>query len=745
MDRLWIGVTAATALGAFLLFLAQPLFARSALPAYGGGAVVWTAALVFSQVALVVGYAYAHLSGTLPPRTQVVLHLGLLWTLLAAPGIGVPSGYVPERTALLDFLLVATTRLGPRLVVIAGTGVLLQRWLAAARPAQAGASYALYAASSAGSLLGLLAFPFVLEPALQLADQERLWTALYAALALLATVCARGVLQVSADPEVVLVRSGGGAAAGAIAWPNARRAAAWMALAAAPCSAMVALTSVLTIDVAAVPLIWVAPLAVYLLTYVLAFAPGERKGLPPAIGALLVLPAVVATAGRLTSPLGLLLVVHLGALYAVALGCHARLAAARPSAERSSGFYLCVSVGGAVGGLLAGVAAPAVLNTLAEYPVALVGAWLLALRLPGRGERRAALRDVAWALGVGALAAALLGRAGDGWAITGVVGSGVLLAPPALACLTFARRPLRFGLAAGALLLVAHVAPAAGTALHAKRTPYGLHRVRVVQGDAPEERYHLLFHGTTMHGIQRWEGGESGIEPLSYYHRGSGIADLFRVWRAALGVGPGSGKVGVVGLGTGALACYGAPGERWTFFELDPEVARIARDNQLFTYLRDCPARSEVVVGDGRLGLAEVEDGSLGVLVMDAYSSDAPPVHLLTREALALYMRKLTPGGVVAFHISNRHLDLEPVLGALARELGWLCLVRSEEAPSAAADGAVTGAASSKWAVMGRLGAEGGALRRLAADRRWLAARTEPDIPAWSDGYAPVARIMRWG
>jgi hypothetical protein len=409
------------------------------------------------------------------------------------------------------------------------------------------------------------------------------------------------------------------------------------------------------------------------------------------------------------------------------MACHGQLARLRPPGSALTGFYAWVSFGGALGGLSVALIAPRLFHTPAEYPLLLVAACLAMAPPdpPGPSRRLRLLLDIALpgALG-GLLAAGLVAGSMERSTAALLVGLAVLLT------LTFAHRIARFGLGLGAVLLASGLAPTGeGRVVHAARSFFGIHRVTVEAG----ARHHLLLHGTTLHGIQSLDPARR-LEPLAYFHREGPIGEVF----AALRASPAADPIGVVGLGAGSLACHGHAGERWTFYEIDPVVERIARDPRHFTFLRDCPPQVSIVLGDARLMLARAPRAHYRAIVLDAYSSDAPPVHLLTQEALALYLDRLAPDGLLVFNISNRHLDLEPVLGSLARQAALVARVRRDPA---GAEARARGRTPSAWLVMARRAAD---LGPLAEDPRWTPARAPVGFRAWSDDFSPLLDAIAW-
>jgi hypothetical protein len=712
--------------GAALLFLVQPMFARLVLPLLGGSPAVWATALVFFQGALLAGYAYVHASvAWLGVRRQAVLHLAVLLLPFAVLPVAVPGGWTPpvEANPVPWVLALMAVAVGLPFFVVSTTSPLLQTWFAASGHRSARDPYFLYVASNAGSLLALLSYPCWVEPRLALVAQTRGWMWGYAGLALLIGGCAVALLKGApaaerdAAPVVAPV-------------PSARQRARWVLLAFVPSSLLLGVTTYLSSEVAAVPLLWVIPLALYLLTFVIVFARRERvprtwlgRALP--IG---VAPLVAALNLQATAPIGWLMGLHLAVFFVAAWLCHARLAAERPAAARLTEFYLWLSVGGVAGGAFNALVAPVVFHSLVEYPLALVLACAVGL---GQGAPVGVRRgDWLWPLALGgATAAAVIGMQAGGRP-GGASLAGLIFGGAALGAYLLSRRPLRFALAVGAVLGAGSLYQGErGRVLDGERSFFGVHRVTL----DPTGRFHLLVHGLTLHGRQSLEAGRRD-EPLTYYHRTGPIGDVL----AAVARDPAK-KIGVVGLGAGSLASYAAPRQAWTFFEIDPVVVGFARDGRYFTFLRDSPGDVKVVLGDGRRSLAAQPEGAFDVLILDAYSSDAIPVHLVTREALALYRHTLAPGGVLAFHISNLHLDLEPVFANLAREARLVCLTRDDTGISAAE--LAQGKSPSVWLVMARRATDLGALAR---DPRWVPAQIDPAQARWTDDYSSLLSVLRW-
>ena len=744
--------TAAVFVGAALVFLVQPLIAKQLLPRLGGSPAVWNACMVFFQAALLAGYGYAHaIRAIRDPRKAAGVHLLFLLVPLALLPLVIPREWTPGATwPPLWVLGVLSLSVGLPFVAASTTSPLLQHWFSRTDHPHASDPYFLYAASNAGSLLGLLSYPFLIEPRFAVSEQAQVWSVGYGAFLLLAAACAallwkRGVKdQPSAAAGGAAEREPAGALASAAEVPavDSRQRLRWVLLSLAPSSLVLGVTHSLSTDMAAVPLLWVVPLSLYLLTFVLAFSPRTRfllrlneLGLP-----VVMLGLVLAFLTGAFDPLWLLVALHLAGLFMCALACHGWLAEERPPAERLTEFFLWVALGGVLGGSFNALVGPALFPDLWEYPLMLV---LVALLRPGwrplgaepaqeeqqaPGEGRevppAALYLTPIVLGAIYL---LLERVIVAYGYES--NPAVRLAQaviPLLGAYLLSRRRFAFAFALAVLLCLPFAFPrdkaTYGQRLHLERTFFGVHSVW------EDDTERLLMHGSTIHGTQR---SELGNTPLAYYTSRGPIGNVFKL----LERDPRGRRVGLIGLGVGSLAAYGQPGQRFTFYEIDGTVERLARE--YFTFLRDSPAEVEVVIGDGRLEVAKAEDGSFGLLVLDAFSSDAIPTHLLTREALELYLRKLQPRGLLAFHISNRYVDLKPVLSNLAFALGLTMRVRYDD--DVTDEMRSIGILRSHWVVLAREPLHLGALLR---HRAWKATEPRPQQRLWTDDYSNVLELM---
>ena len=515
-----------------------------------------------------------------------------------------------------------------------------------------------------------------------------------------------------------------------------RRRLRWVLLAFVPCSLMLSVTTYITSEVVPIPLLWVIPLGIYLLTFILVFAKRQLiphrwivRALPFAVVILLSMLGRMTLKGNSFEDLPWPIAVHFTGLFIVAMFCHGELAKDRPSVTHLTEFFLWISAGGVLGGIFNALLAPVIFPTVIEYPVTLLLACLL---MPQRStEKTNRLRDVALPVGLGLLTASLIYVVEHSRVSPPNFALALECVPPAVLCLFFFRRPLRFALGALAIML------ATTLSLHPElrnllvsRTFFGIYKV---EADPRADYIHIFRHGTAMHGEQSLDP-RMRREPLLYFAKSRPLGEVFATLPKELRQ-----QVAVIGLGAGTLACYANAGEHWTFYEIDPEVERIANDPKYFTFLKDSPADTKVVLGDGRLSLQAAADGQFGLMVLDAYTSDTPPLHLLTREALALYLRKLAPNGALVFNITNRHLDLEPVLATLARDAGIYSLCRIDFVTLE--ESTHNGSATAWWLVMSR---NEPWLRSLTRDTRWRLPQEQKGVGLWTDDYESVFSVFHW-
>ena len=754
--------------GAALLFVVQPMVGKMILPLLGGTPAVWNTCMVFFQAALLAGYAYAHATTRwLGVSRQAAVHLIVMGLPLVFLPLGVDARLVRggEANPVFDVLWLLSISVGLPFLVVSATAPLLQKWFTVTGHPAARDPYFLYAASNLGSMLALLGYPVLVEPNLPLRGerwlaQTRLWTFGYVALVVLVALCAVVLWRRPRSVPGHDAPDGDAVIAGATgARPTTRERLTWTALAWAPSSLLLGVTTYITTDLAAVPLLWVIPLAIYLLTFILAF--GRWPALLQRGIAALALPVVLTVIFLMVSGFYLRAWVgvlwHLGLLLVVALACHGKLARARPPSAHLTEFYLLIALGGVLGGCFNAIVAPLVFNSLAEYPLAMAIACVL---IAGGGAHRRR-RALAVALPLLAIALALVtyseaittrvdfaplarvfgleaGRIARWlgqreYTLNKILAYGL----PLIVCLFCRWRPFVLGVSLVGVLVVAGAVEARkGDQVRQIRSFFGVLRI---SQDRSDTGYTELRHGTTLHGRQSRDPAHRG-EPLTYYHRKGPIGAIFEeLDRRDTGR-----RVAVIGLGTGTLAAYARPGEAMTIYEIDRRVRDVAFDRAYFTYVsdaRDRGASLRVELGDARVRLDAVRRERPGerydLIAVDAFTSDAIPVHLLTREALRLYLEMLTPRGLLALHISNRYLRLEPVVAALAADAGVGGRLLMDDSGTEA-----EGAFSSTWVVLARTPE---ALGRLPDDPRWRPALSaDPKIGVWRDDFHNLLSVFKW-
>jgi predicted O-methyltransferase YrrM len=657
--RLLLGAyVAAIFVSAALLFAVQPLFAKMVLPRLGGTPAVWSIAMVFFQAMLLAGYAYAHaLTHWLPGRWSVVLHLAVMIGATFALPLAIAGGWgrVPQQGEALWLLGLFAASIGLPFFALSANGPLLQAWFARTGHPQAKDPYFLYAASNIGSFLALLAYPFAIEPFTHLPQQTWGWTAGFYALIALIALCGLLLLRSrNALPDV---------ATDAVAAPRPGDALVWIGLAAVPSALLIAITAHISTDVAAAPFLWVVPLALYLATFVIAFQ--TRPFIPhrfvTAAAPVAVILLAVSLALGSADQILILIALNLIGFFLLALLCHGELARRRPPARYLTAFYLCLSLGGVIGGIFAGLIAQQVFSWVAEYPLLIV---LAAFCRPGPILPRGRAELAAWVALLAGAAAMLVGAQAWQYEFTEKAFNLWVAAILVLAFGLQRNVGLFAGTVAAALLFVVLYGADSGRRDFV-RSFFGVHKVM----ESDSGQFRVLKHGTIEHGAQRIrdaEGRAVGGRPqaITYYHDKSPLAEGLRAARGKRGGGPLD--VAVIGLGTGTFACQTRPGDTLTYFEIDPAVARIARDPKRFTFLKECAPDAAIVIGDARLTLADMPAGRFDLIVVDAFSSDAIPTHLLTREAMAIYASRIKPDGLVLMHISNKHMTLAPVVAGIA-------------------------------------------------------------------------------
>jgi spermidine synthase len=687
---------------AALLFVVQPMIGKMMLPSVGGVPAVWNTCMVFFQAVLLAGYAYAHASVSwLGARRQAVLHVVVLLLPFLVLPIVLPSEWVAPRESNpigpLVYLLLALA--GLPFFAVATSAPLLQHWFAESTLGSSRDPYVLYAASNAGSMLALLAYPFLVEPFLPLPAQSWLWAVGYGLLVVATISCAlmlwRSPVQPASDHSIDTLKKADDATSAPDQsppgpWTRCR----WVFFSFVPSSLLLGVTTYLSTEVAPVPLLWILPLALYLLTFILVFgrsSPRLHRCMILALPVVLVAQAVLMVSNAIE--MVVILPMHLLAFFVASMVCHGELRCARPPVRFLTEFYLWISVGGVLGGVFNALVAPFLFSSVVEYPLMLVVAALLMPAVVPNPSMR-------WL----------------GW-LNRVV-------PAVLAA------------AVGVLLIgYAYAADREGKVLLRERSFFGVSTVlRDSRGVT-----HTLLHGNVRHGAQiRSQDPRQRRLPMLYYFPTGPMGQVFQAYRGPIA----KHTVAVIGLGIGSLASYGESGQEWTFFEIDPTVARIARTPQYFTHLTDAEVRGvklRIEIGDARTSLRGEPDDYFDLLVLDAFSGDLVPTHLLTREAIGLYLRKLTRNGLLAFHITNTYLDFRMVLADQARTAELVALVQVDDRLST--EETRRGKTPSTWVVMARDEKD---LDKLAGDRRWKRLENKRGTSVWTDDYSNIFQVFTW-
>jgi len=735
--------TAAVFLSALLLFGVQPMFTRMVLPQLGGSPSVWSVAMVFFQSMLLAGYVYAHWLARAKRRlVPVLVHLALL----AAAGLTLPlsiaQGWDEPPAHGTEFWLLGlfTVSIGMPFFVLAASNPLLQTWFVRSGHRDGKDPYFLYAASNVGSFLALLSYPILLEPAFTLREQDRLWSGGFAILAALIAGC--GYLLLRVPPDVEHAHE----VETAVRKPNGMLLGRWIFLSAVPSGLLVAVTAYISTDIAAAPLMWVIPLSLYLLTWVLVFT---RRTIVPHSLILLLQPIAIAGIVTLLLYSGYVSLIpnlsaHLVAFFIIAMACHGELARSRPQPAHLTAFYVSLSFGGMVGGLFAGLLAPHAFSWVAEYPILAVLAVLCRpLTLPAwpKIERWIpAFIKTHWPAvcrwfwpGAVVVALGLILPAYFGFRLTEDntdALNAVVLTLVALSILLL-HNPPKSALAVTLALAVIRLYPTGEGRSETLRSFFGVNQIY----ETSDRHFRVLKHGSTIHGAQRLmtEDGKavSGRpEPITYYHNKSAMAEVIDAIRARKGSPL---RVAVIGLGAGSLSCRIGPAEDWRFFEIDPVVITIARDPKRFSFVSSCAPDIKIVLGDARLTLAKEPDHTYDLIVVDAYSSDAIPIHLATREAMAIYKSKLAPHGVVMMHISNRHLELQSVVVGIAAANALSSWVWNNDDEESDDDNYIF---TSDVVISAENQADIGA---LAQAKTWVLTAPKPDLRTWADDYSNIA------
>jgi hypothetical protein len=717
-------VSTAIFLSAALLFSVQPMFTKMVLPQFGGAPSVWSVAIVFFQAALLAGYAYAHwLTRYARTNAAAAIHVALMIAACLVLPVSIATAWSrpPPGLEALWLIISCLASIGLPFFALAANGPLLQAWFARSDHPAAANPYFLYVASNLGSVLALLSYPVLIEPFVRLGRQTHYWAVSFYLLLALIAGCAGVMLWRGGIRATTTFNSAADIS------PTWRDKVSWAAFAAVPSGLLIAVTAHISIDIAAVPLLWVIPLALYLLSFIIVFArrPIIPHGMIVAVQPLFIIALAAVMVFDPIKTIVWVVCVHLAVFFVCALMCHGEIARTRPPPQYLTTFYLWISAGGAIGGLTTGLIAPHVFNWVAEYPILIA---LAALCRPGVMLPREPLWRYLVLAALGASAVFLLictfyPSVFD--AATFNRAAVVLL----LACVPFWRAPIPFAAIIASVFLANHTLFEQPETVSV-RSFFGVAKVV----ESPDGQLRILQHGSTMHGAQRIRAADGAPvtgrpEQLLYYWDGSGIAQAFDAVRAQK---RGPIRYAVIGLGTGSLACRAEPQDAVDYYEIDPAIVRIARDPALFSFLAECRPDVPIILGDARLTLAQASDAAYDLIIVDAFSSDAIPIHLLTREAMAIYQAKLKPHGLIVMHVSNRHLELASVVADIAAANGLVTLVSDSPDSGELSEPYKFG---STVAVVAREREDFGPLARSSD---WEVTAPDPKQWVWTDDYSNV-------
>ncbi len=716
-------------LSSFLVFSVQPMFAKMVLPLLGGSPGVWNTAMLFFQIMLLLGYIYAHLTTKLfSIRWQAWLHVTIMATVLLTLPINVASGWVPpvEEAPVPWLIGLFVVSVGLPFFAVATNAPLLQRWFSHTGHSAAADPYFLYGASNLGSILALLSYPLMIEPLLKSQEQSVVWAGSYVILMGLIVACGITLWKRYRPKAQVAPVTPQDAADRVVSWGRRLH---WLVLAMVPSSLLLGVTMHITTEVAAVPLLWVLPLTLYLLTFVFVFA--RRSWLAhswlvwahPFLIILLALSFDLINMQAVAS-----FFMHISVFFVTAMVCHGELARRRPQASHLTEFYLWMSLGGMLGGIFNVIVAPMLFNSIVEYPLMLVLACLLRPRQSKTISffNRQDILYPALLLFTFGLPLLMDSHPSD-W---GIIGLSIFFTAMGLVAYSFHLRPLRFGLGIATIFILVTQLGTPENILTRERNFFGVKTViRTETGN-----FTKLVHGRTVHGAQHTDPRQ-WTEPLTYYHQEGPLGQIFSLVQHEKIPYQ---NIGVIGLGIGTIACYQQPNQHLTFYEIDPSVGHLAQDTRYFHFLDACKGNTDIVYGDGRLSLANAPDNYYDLIIIDAFSSDAIPVHLMTREALHLYMQKLSAHGLLMFHISNHNLDLAGVTAQLAADSGLIGFNQRYQIETKEEQENLI--SSSTWVIMTRQPAM---LATLREDPRWTPLTPKPTTNVWTDDFSNIVGALK--
>lgn len=723
-------------LSAFLIFAVQPMASKMLLPLLGGSPSVWNTAMVFFQAMLLGGYAYAHLiSKFLPLKGQALLHIALLCFFTMILPLTIPADASPPEGDGQDIwqLGIMLTCIGGPFFILAASAPLFQHWFASSGHKDAANPYFLYAVSNIGSMMALLGYPLVMEPFLSLSEQTNGWFGGYLLLIGMVALCGFLVRNGIKPVQPIAANSD----SSRVTWTER---AVWTFLAFIPSSLMLGVTTLITTDLASAPMIWIVPLAIYLATFIIAFSNKPLMGvaitreLTPYILCLVILLFMLSGFIFLKIPM---IIVHLVAFYMCALLCHGELAQSKPSAAHLTEYFLIISFGGVLGGIFNALIAPKIFLSPMEYSLSLgaIGfiVWAGFNNFPAIRNKFNATQDTKRPVKILLMDIVIV-----------AVGAGLCIATY-MAENNIVQMVFSIAIFIYLLMIVQKHGPFAFvcmiTLLSFQSAIWSTEKVLIGQDRNyfgiikiyEEKNYNFLYHGTTLHGAQPRDEKQQFL-PVTYYSPGGPASDVFK----ELSKKRGKQEVGVIGLGVGSVVCYKAPGRHFDFFEIDQDIARYAEDPKYFTYLSGCGSPYDIILGDGRLKIAEKADKTYDMIFLDAFSSDNIPIHVMTKEAFAIYFAKLKDNGVITMNISNRYLDLRPVLVAIGKELGFTVYFKFHQ-PESKKDDISELYTASMFAVMAK---DEKALAPYVENYDWKPYTKDYNVRPWTDDYANILSVV---
>ena len=718
---------------AFLLFSVQPLFAKLILPLLGGTPQVWNTCMLFFQFALLAGYFYAHTSSRiLGVKKQALFHVVLAAIVIALMPIGISQAWTPpaESDPTFWLLMLLSVHIGLPFFVLSANSPLIQKWFSETEHESSKDPYFLYASSNVGSLFALLSYPFFVEPFLRLSTQTRFWSLGYILYVVSCIVC---VLLLIKSKKKISVENSAAKNEVSSSPVGLKERLTWVLYAFVPASLMYGVTAYLSTDIASFPLLWIIPLSLYLLTFILAFS--DRGEFVTKISSILfpivVIPLVIILAIGARIPMLITIVWNLLSFFVMALYCHGHLARMRPNVTHLTEYYLWLSVGGVIGGIFNSLLAPVLFNWPIEYQIAIIVASIL--RTKGSELRMVAkrwfLRILPTAFGIFLICvlAYFFYEYFSMGSARGQIFFGALILLTLISFCFHLTRTLMSILSVVAMIAIFFINP---NVEYSKRSYFGVHRVKTMH----EDHIRSYLNGSTVHGMQSLNPALSGI-PTTYYHPTGPIGDIMDAYHKK----PGHQPAAFIGLGIGSLAAYAREGDEWTFYEIDPYVVEIAQNEKFFTFLRDTRADIDIVMGDGRVQIEKAPDGHYGLILIDAFSSDSIPVHLITKEAIQIYLKKLKEDGILVFHISNRHVSLAPVLKDLAEHLGLIPLASEDIFDDLTPTMRRMGKKPSAWMVMVRDAAHMG----MPGLNSQKIPESERPQNVWTDDYSNIVRAFK--